>query len=66
MRQRIKGIHAQKTRGDDPVADNGLKNDRCRADGKGRNQHGDQLGNTYLHGIYDKFHLIEIQSPKQV
>ena len=51
MDQRVKLIHTQQAGRDDGVVDDGLKHDGGTSDGKGCNEHGDQLGRADAHGV---------------
>ena len=51
VNQHIEGIHSQQTRRNNGIIDNGLKHNRCTADGKSGNQHGNQLGGSDTHSI---------------
>ena len=51
VNQRIKLIHAQQAGRDDGVVDDRLEHDGCTSNGKGRDEHGDQLGHADAHGI---------------
>ena len=49
--QRIKLVHTQQAGRNDGVVDDGLEHDGGASDGKGRDEHGDQLGRADAHGI---------------
>ena len=49
--QRIKLVHTQQAGRNDGVVDDGLKHDGGTSDGKGCNEHGDQLGRADAHGV---------------
>ena len=66
MNQRIKGVHAQQTRGDNGVVDDGLEHQGRAADGKGRNQHGQQLWGPQLHGVAHQIGIGEVDLHHQI
>ena len=59
MDEQVEGVHAEKARRDNVVADDRLENDGCRRNGRaGRQQH-NQARQTDAHGIAEKLRIHE-------
>ena len=56
----IEGIHPQQAGSHDGVVDDGLEHDGGSANGKGRDQHDDELGSSDLHGVGQQLGIREI------
>ena len=56
----IEGIHPQQAGGHDGVVDDRLKHQRGAADGKGGNEHDNELGGADLHGVGQKLGIRKV------